>query len=187
MMLTYMSIHDEVKFRCDEGRLFPFTLAGADHARWIFMSAEVNELFTGPWENQEWKNRFTDLSVDFEQFVSGGIISVARNPRKAKRAYMSQLEKPIERVWDIRSRDPSPGIRVVGRFAEKDTFIALNWDLRCNLGEYGSDEWNYIINDCKTKWRQLFQPYDALGNNERISEDNLNDYISSKASPVGNL
>ncbi len=181
-----MSIHDVIESQCDEDRLFPFTLAGDEHARWMFMSENVNELFSGPWENQEWNNRCSDLSVDFERFVSGDIITVARNSRKAKSAYMSQLEKPIDRVWDIRSTNPSPGIRVLGRFAEKDVFVAVNWDLRCHLGEYGSDEWNFIINDCKAKWRQLFHPYDALGDNERISKDNLNDYISSKVGLVGN-
>lgn len=181
-----MSIHDEIESRCDEGRLFPFTLAGADPARWIFMSEDINKLFIGPWESQERKNRCVDLSVDFERFVSGGMITVARRSRKAKNAYMSQLEKPFERAWDIRSTNPRPGIRVLGRFAGQNVFVALNWEFRELLGEYGSDEWNFVINKCKANWRQLFHPYDPIGDDQRISEENINDYISSKVSLVGN-
>ena len=180
-----MSIHDGIRHRCDEGRLFPFTLGDGAPRRWLFMSKDVHELFTGPWKNQEWRNRCTDLSVDFEQFVSGQVVSVATNPRKAKRAYMSQLEKPYERVWDIRSRNPSPGIRILGRFAEQNVFVALSWYLRNRLGEYGSDEWNFAIGDSKTRWRQLFHPYDALGDDRKISKDNIHDYISSKVQLVG--
>lgn len=150
------------------------------------MSESVNKLFTGPWTDQDWKNRCVVLSVDFESFVSGDPISVARNPRKAKTAYMSQLEKSFERTWDIRSREPAPGIRVLGRFSEKDTFIALHWDLRKNLDEYGSPAWNAAISHCKHNWRRLLHPYEPVGDNQKVSEANLHDYISNNTFLVGN-
>ena len=40
---------------------------------------------------------------------------------------MGLLAPREDAFWDIRSRDPRPGLRVIGHFAETDVFVALVW------------------------------------------------------------
>ena len=106
-------------------------------------------------------------------FIEGKLISVAKRPFKTKKAYMAQLHPKRDEVWEIRSRDPKPGSRVFGRFAETDVFVALTWSPREILGGPGSREWKAVIRQCKTEWRQLFPAH------QPISGDDLHAYISA--------
>ena len=59
------------------------------------------------------------------------------NPRSKSTAYLKRLKRVAEEVWEIRSCDPEPGVRVLGRFGEKNTFIGLAWDFHEHLkGRY---------------------------------------------------
>ncbi len=61
-------------------------------------------------------------------FIAGKVISVGWDPmKKGVSAFMARLAPVEDEVWDIRSRDPSPGIRVLGSFSERDVFVALLW------------------------------------------------------------
>ncbi len=114
------------------------------------------------------------LRADLEMFVEGRLISVAEDPyKKPKSAYMARIDPPEDEVWDIRSRDPRPGIRVLGLFSEKDTFVALTYELREALGGPGSKEWRDARERCKTRWRGLFNPYLPL------SRSDANEYVSN--------
>lgn len=179
-MLTYMSMRDAINVRCADGRLVLLRprIVGTPVERWMFLSEEVNQLLIEPWDNQEWKERCYDLRETLEEFIQGGIISIARESRRAKDAYMSQLEMPSDRVWDIRARHPSPGIRIIGSFAEKDIFVGITWGLRKCLGEYGSSNWKNIVMKFHAEWKSLFGSYLPISDEERISEENINDYIS---------
>ena len=73
--------------------------------------------------------------------------------------WATRVDPISDRIWDIRSVDPSPGIRVLGGFAEKDTFVALEWDFRENLGGPKSKEWRDFIVRCSAHWRRLFGTY----------------------------
>jgi hypothetical protein len=44
--------------------------------------------------------------------------------------YLFLLYRADEAVWEIRSVRPNPSIRVLGRFAAKDIFVATNFALR---------------------------------------------------------
>jgi hypothetical protein len=51
------------------------------------------------------------------------VFSLALKPfRKRRDAAIAILHPPEERVFDFRVREPYPGIRVFGCFAEKDVF-----------------------------------------------------------------
>ena len=65
-------------------------------------------------------------------------------------------------VWEIRSVRPEPSIRVLGLFAEKDTFIATNAALREDLGGWQSKQWKDPKRLAKVRWRQLFNTYPPL-------------------------
>ena len=184
-----MSIHESIKEQCAGGALVLLTplVSGAPTVRHMFLSSEVSALVCGPWNgaDQTWKNRRFVLRQQLEDFITGSLITVARKPRKAKTAYMSQLDMPSDRVWDIRARDPEPGIRILGGFAECDVFVATNWAFRKPLGVYGSQQWKKAIATYHGQWAALFKEYLPISDNKEISEDNLHDYISTNCKLLG--
>jgi hypothetical protein len=140
----------------------------------MFVSAELLEAVLGPWSCVEDEVRFNRLRADLDMFIDGSLLSMAQAPyKKPKTTYMARLDPIADEVWEIRSRDPKPGIRVFGRFSEKDVFIALTWEFRDGLGGPASREWRDAREGCKAEWRKLFPTYPALGRND------LHDYASN--------
>ncbi len=141
----------------------------------MFISEEINEVATPPWTDSKTAARFGALRGDLDHFVQGDLISVAMKPfDKAKSAFIARLNPTRDGVWDIRSRDPKPAIRVFGMFAEVDMFVALTWEFRQSLGGPRSTEWHTEIERCKTAWRKLFPVYGP------VTGDNVDDYLSGK-------
>jgi hypothetical protein len=164
-----MSIRETIQHRIGEGRLFllPPALPSDPSARSVFISEEIRRLTLGPWLDEKQERRWGRVRADLDSFTIGQLISIGH-----KNAYMSRLEKPEDEVWDIRCRDPSPGIRVFGRFAEQDIFIALTQSERKPLGDRNSAEWEREIKHCQAEWRKLFHPY------QPVSGVMPDDYIS---------
>lgn len=109
--------------------------------------------------------RIARLEAQLSHFVEGGVVDPS---------YMQRLRRPAHAVFEIRSRRPRPSIRVFGRFAERDVFIAVNAALRDPLGGMGSRPWRDEVVRTQTLWRQLFPTYDALDGrslHELISEN----------------
>src|SRR5260370_28792640 len=102
----------------------------------MLFSAELKALLDGPWDHEELRYRAGRLRADLEEFTKGKHITVCLEPFAAKSAYMGRLAPVADGVWDIRSRDPSPALRVVGLFAETDVFIALRWAPRSNKPQW---------------------------------------------------
>ena len=177
-----MSIYTEISARVTEGRLYPLQPfmppeAGVPERR-MFLSEEIRSLIVGPWHDTEWQLRCGALYADLDKFVQGGLITVAEHPfRRGKTAYMKQLSKWSEEVWEIRSRDPQPGIRVMGRFADTDVFIALSWSYRSSLGGPNARPWRDAIVGCKTQWRNLFPAYEPISAGDDDAYPNT--YISA--------
>jgi hypothetical protein len=165
-----MSIRDEINARIAEDRLFLLGLAvpGDPVMRTIVMAEEIRALIEGPWGRAALRRRAGRLRADLEEFVKGETIVACLEPFKAGSAYMGRLAPPTDGAWDIRSRDPTPALRVVGMFAEADVFVALRWAPRskrpawtskASLGDRDSREWRDIIVQCKTDWTNLFHTY----------------------------
>lgn len=184
-ILTYMSIQELVKERVASGRiavLEPIVLSDPMR-RTMVMTPEIAKLIAGPWPNANAERRCGRLRGDLEMFVTGQELSVCLRPYEAGPAYMGLLEPPAAGVWDIRSRDPSPGLRVLGLFASRDLFVAMNCAPRSvqadflpddPLGARDSAEWRSAIKIAKACWRQLFQPYTP------IVGSNVREYLSDK-------
>jgi hypothetical protein len=179
-----MSIRDSIEFWIKEGKLYELKLVFASDQiqRTMIISDEIYQLLNGPWEDDVWGRRCGFLRGTLEAFVKGQEIGVCLEPFKASKAYMGRLHRPRDEVWDIRSIDPSPGIRVFGRFAEKDVFVGLIWSprsvdipasQRLPLGPRESIEWKNAIIECKTKWTVLFPSYQPVHGRE------IDDYIGS--------
>jgi hypothetical protein len=169
-----MSLRDEIGHRLREGRLFKLLpmLDGDRVERTMLVSEEVHAAVNGPWDSAD-ADRMARLRADLDNFTEGAAISISQEPfRKPKTTYLARTHPPEDEVWDIRSRDPKPGIRVLGRFAEKDVFIALVWNHREALGGPGSKEWRDFIERCKAEWRRLFPTYPPH------SGRRIDDYVS---------
>jgi hypothetical protein len=77
-------------------------------------------------------------------------------PSKKVTAYLALLQDAKDEVWEFRCRDPNPQIRIFGRFAEKDLFIAF---IKRNRPELSNDEYQPVMEECKRHWRTLFPSY----------------------------
>ncbi|MGD9508787.1 MAG: hypothetical protein AB7I59_04100 [Geminicoccaceae bacterium] len=181
--LTYMSIRRLIGDRVNEQRLFVLEplLESDPIERTLVISPEIQSLLCGPWPSVRAGKRMMDLRADLESFVVGDQVSACLVPYKAEEALFGRLDKPADEVWDIRSRKPAPGIRLLGRFAEQDCFVALScWPRsvqldylsRPPLGRRNSSEWAAGIKECKAEWRKLFFDYPAH------TGTTINDYIS---------
>ena len=173
--LTYMSIYDELQNLVNERRLFFLSpaLPGSLVRRKMYITPQIRKLIMGPWTDPDWEERCGDLRADIDHFVEGKLLTVAAKSYKGHTSQLKRLEPAKDEVWEIRSRDPKPSIRVFGRFADKDLFVALNWRLRVDLGKIGTREWRNARLECKTEWKKLFLAY------EPKSGDHLHDYISN--------
>jgi hypothetical protein len=96
------------------------------------------------------EERIGRLLADLELFADG----TALYPR-----YLFLLYRSREAVWEIRSTRPNPSIRVLGRFACKDVFIATNFALRDALGGWQSRAWRDVKVESRTVWTNLFHTY----------------------------
>lgn len=109
----------------------------------MLLSSEIHSELTGPWADKGEEVRWARIRADLDTFVAGGLISVARCTFKARTAYIAQLCPATDEIWETRHRDPRPGVRLFGRFAEKDVFVALKWHYRAKLKGKNSLEWTF--------------------------------------------
>jgi hypothetical protein len=168
-----MSIHDDIQYWITRGRLFQVfpRLPAAPVNRVLVVDEVVNRLVTGPWENETEEIRSGRLWADFDRFIEGRLINISLNSpySKPRTTFMARLDPTLDDVIEIRSRDPRPGIRVFGRFADKDVYVALNWEYRERLGGPQNKEFDREREICKAKWRQLFPTYPSI-NGSHINE-----------------
>jgi hypothetical protein len=158
-----MSILDEVNKHCLTGTLFrllpPIVSPLRQKGRLLYVSREIHDWLVGPWADEEEEKRWKILRADLEAFVEGKRMTLPRNRDKAPPGpcHMAQLSRPNEEVWEFRLRRPKPPIRVFGRFAAKDFFVALTWAYRPELGAFGSDEWRAEKLRCAVEWEERFE------------------------------
>ena len=168
-----MSIEDWINGLLVEERLFcvepPFR--GDPVERRVLVSPEIWALIEGPWNTADAERRCSKLRADLEAIVTGQSVSVCLEPRKARDETLAYLDSPTNSVWDIRARDPSPAIRLLGQFPCLNALVALipasrsvhvPYVARGPLGEYGSREWRDAISDCEHLFRSLFGPNEPM-------------------------
>lgn len=179
-----MSIHDEINSRLADGALFLLepVMSGDSVQRTMLITPEIRFLLSGPWDTDSDARRANRLRADLERFITGQFIGLCLTPYQARTAYMGRLDRPEDEVWDIRSVDPSPAIRVFGRFADLDVFIALlwrprsvDWARRRALRGGKSLEWHLAILECHERWGALFPGY------QPVHGGNVGVYVSANA------
>jgi len=167
-----MTILDEIKEHVIRKRLFEIaqrdlrSIGVTDYRRWIYVSTIIN---------QEIHNRFDELvfrflTVQFQDFIMGRTVPVALSPDH-KKARWARLDPAGHEVWETRVRSVPPELRVLGRFADTNIFVALNlyegWELR------GRRKWDEAKARCRSDWEALFP------NASPKQGRNASDYIST--------
>ena len=164
-----MSIYHQILDHVNDGRLFRVLsemprVRGAPF-RQLFVSESVNELLVGPWTDADWEIRCGRLRADFDSFTDGEFV-VPVSFKKYGGSLLKRLVPNRDEIWEIRSCDPLPQLRVFGRFAELDVFVALTWAARSDLGDHltreGMEAWRRAAVQCGTDWRVLFPTYEPL-------------------------
>ncbi len=184
-----MSIDTQIKRAIREKKLFYLELLMPSDTvrRTMLLHPDVKQSLDGPWVDVSHERRMRRLQADLEAFVVGQHITMCLAPFKHRTAFMGLLNPPENRCWDIRSRDPSPGIRVFGCFAKRDVFVATNWCPRSRsqdwskkkaLGPRDSNEWRDEIMMCRERWKEVFDREQAIKGND------VDDYIAKNATSV---
>lgn len=175
-----MSIYAEIIAEVNQGagRLFSLgpSMPGASAKREVYISADVKALLNGPWVNDDFEIRCGYLAADFDRFITGATIAVAATAHGSNAANLKRLHPPADEVWELRCRNPKPGIRVFGRFAAKDVLVALTWATRPDLGGPQSKAWRDAKESCNAEWRKLFPAYPPF------SGAHCDDYLSNAVS-----
>ena len=134
---------------------------------------------------EEWGRRVGRLQGDFESFVRGQHIALSMTPFEHKSAFMGLMHPPADGTWEIRSRDPKPGLRVFGKFPCADTFVALSWEPRSvhfgekrPLGGRYSLEYQLALIETNDLWKT------ALPDVVPLTGGTYRDYVSENSSEV---
>jgi hypothetical protein len=143
---------------------------GGPERRTVLLSPEMNKLVCGPWENSDTGARFARLRAELENILAGERLVVCWTPGKGRHNHqIGRLDPPEDNIFDIRSLDPSPGLRVIFHFAEKDVLFthscyprsrSVSWFDSMPLLDRRSKHWSRAIKDSKQNWSMLFPKYD---------------------------
>lgn len=192
-ILTYMSIYDEIQSRAGEGRLILLPqMMPAPRVRSVWLAAEIIEQARNP-PDQSARNASAAVQAILESFVAGDVFVVRHPPSNNSRnvdAALALLNPAHKEAWEFRIRRPNPVIRVFGRFAAKDIFIATSWSYRASLDipntrngkKLSEREKNFIVEKkwrdlglerCKADWVNLFPSYQPLRGRA------VHDYVSN--------
>jgi hypothetical protein len=170
--LTYMSIIDQIKERIAEGHLVEIDwrdLRSPDqnrYRRWIYVSSAIHREMN----QRSAQQAFRVLSAQFQSFLSGANIPVALEANH-KHAEWARLQKPGDEVWESRIRYTSPELRILGRFAARDVFVALNlYDYQLR----GKKAWDRAKLLCQSDWSLLFPTMSP------VQGRTIHDYLRAK-------
>lgn len=158
-----MSIHEAVKDQCQQHHLHHIaSVPGVPPGRELYVASVVhNRLFNGPWQNDADERRWAYVAAQLIDFVVGAPLRLRKQGcaiDRRTRSYMLRLNPGGDEVWEIRSAiEARPQLRLFGRFAEKDLFVALTWRERNALVR--KRDWREAMDQCASEWRRLLDPH----------------------------
>jgi len=156
-----MSIRDEINSHLSDGWLIRLkqSFPGLKERRKIYVTKSVEALLKGPWNgNSTWERRWNRAVQQLDEFIDGLVrdprITVRSASRKKSSCFGSRLDPDSDEIWEIRCRDPRPGLRIFGSFIAKDEFVALlALPHECLSTD---DDWNRLITQYKGDWTRHF-------------------------------
>lgn len=155
-----MSMHDVLRSLVMDGRIahVPPVMRQVSMVRTLFLEVSIGDRLRSSLSGSTREDvRLAGLYGDLDRFVSGKLITVGDDPfEKEKTAFMARTSPVQDGIFDIRSQDPKPAIRLFGAFCDKDTFIGLTWRFRKELG--GKDErlFDQAVLNALGVWKILF-------------------------------
>ena len=155
-----MSIEDEIKSYLESGLLIRIrqSFPGQPEKRVICASPAIVALLDGPWNGDpKWEKRWNRVRQQIDEFIDGFFlerITVRSAPRKKSTCFMSLLDPEADEVWEIRCRDPKPGIRIFGSFVKQNFFVALSVAPHECLSTEA--DWNRAIKQYRDEWHKHF-------------------------------
>lgn len=172
-MLTYMSIKDVALDQVAQGNLIPVRPRSrrAVIRRAMFVYAPLWEELGRDDADGISLERKANLRADLDVFVS----SETLDPK-----YLFWLSPVRDLVWEIRSCRDDPSIRIVGLFADKDVFVATNFQRRDALGGWNSEEWKLAKRNALAHWRALFFTYLPHGSKGATIDDFFTGALSAR-------
>jgi hypothetical protein len=171
-----MSIKDDIEGSLSNGRLIRLkqSFPGLIERRKIYASLELALLLKGPWSDTVWEKRWGRAVQQLDEFIDGlrsdPRITVRSAPRKKSTCFMSRLDPETDEIWEIRCRDPKPGLRIFGSFVGKDEFVALlALPHECLRDD---QDWDALIERYKGEWHRhfAFQPFRGVYPHDYISD-----------------
>lgn len=149
-----MSIKEEIWHRISEGRLVELRPrirppAGCPR-RQLYLDQRLFDEIVAERDDLDLMDRFAELEADLAQFITSPTLHDG---------YIKQLSPSRDVVWEIRSVEPEPQLRVFGLFAAKNVFVATHYEDRNHLGSFESQAWREEKRRARTIWNQLFNAY----------------------------
>lgn len=161
-----MSICDELRTRVEEGRLVEFApTAGIAVYRPVFLVPEVYAQII-----QSHADDVVDMQyvrAELENFI--GRFRVTATFKKQPKTQFRRLSVKTgkkAKVWEIRIMDSQTPYRLLGLFADRDTFVGVELLPRDSL------DFENEIRRANSRWSHLFVAH------EPVTSENINDYIS---------
>jgi hypothetical protein len=125
-------------------------------------------------ELENWKNeneyRAEKLLAELDDYMAGEFITVGDG--KSNRGFLKRLDPHSDEVWEVRSMEPKPSLRIFCRFVMPDVLLATHMERRTDLKGYGSSEFANAILTCKAEWRKCFVNWPPH------SGETIHDYIT---------
>ncbi len=94
--------------------------------------------------NEKVRQRWARLEAMIGSFVEGNLVNDD---------VMKQLQPYKYEHWEMRSRKPSPSLRVFGRFAMPDVFVGTHVERRDGLGGMWSAQFEHQKLVCEDHWK----------------------------------
>jgi hypothetical protein len=150
-----MSIAEQIEELKRTGRLFPVLsyAPGTATRRVLLVGEDLWTRLNPPWESDEEEVRFMTLRAYLDVYTEGRAITPG---------FLFQLTPRRDEVWEIKAPRPRPGLRVFGRFAGLDVFVALHYAARDVLAGWQSRTWRDAIEICKSEWQKLFLTWEPF-------------------------
>lgn len=124
--------------------------AGSPIYRVLFLAEDLWKFLYEDIHDDDMEDRIGTLLADLEQFVTSEEIT----PK-----YLFLLYPSRDAVWEIRSVQDKPSIRVLGLFAAWNVLVATNMALREELGGWESRQWKQVKRKARAAWNSILQPY----------------------------
>jgi hypothetical protein len=120
----------------------------------MFVTPEIKALATHPFPDNIEGERCAELAQYLDAFCECNEVTVAEVPDDKPPDVMLARVKPVEDdFWSMRITDPenTPGMRILGAFCDRDSFVGLLCDFRENIRDFDNE-----VDLVRESWKSYF-------------------------------